>query len=175
MKLNLGETAAMLGVSLPTMRKYVSDGIPYEQKGGQGSEWIFNAPDCVQWVKAQAVANAVGDVSQADVDELKKRKLAADTTVAEVEAAKQRGEVIYIDEAVRIRTSEALAVKAKLLSIPARLDHVVAGSSDRRFCRQVITDEIYGALEELATGSIDIDAVFPEGFESESAGLGTAS
>ncbi|MEZ5490289.1 MAG: terminase small subunit [Gammaproteobacteria bacterium] len=162
MKGNLQEAAVILGVSLTTMRKYVLDGMPYEQKGTQGKQWVLNIPDCVQWAKNQAVANAVGDVAQADMEELKKRKLAADTTVAEVEAAKKRGEVIYIEDAVKIRTAEVLAAKARLLSIPARIDHVVAGSTDRRFCRQVITDELYGALEELATGSIDVEAVFPE-------------
>ena len=77
---------------------------------------------------------------------------------------------------VRVRTAEALSVKAKLLAIPARVDHVVAGSSDRRFCRQVLTDEIMEALQEIATKSIDIDTVFPGDAESEGAdGLGAAA
>lgn len=175
MKANLQECASALGVSVPTIRRWAADGMPYDSKGSQSKPWVFDIPRCVQWIKDQAVLNAVGDVSDADFEQLKKRKLAAETTVAEVQAARERGEVIRIEDAIRVRTAEALAVKAKLLSIPSRIDHVLAGSSDRRFCRQVLTDEIYGALEELATRSIDVSLVFPDGAGEEGDGLGSAS
>lgn len=173
---NIQEAAVILGYSVPTIKRYIQLGMPVKSKGGRGKDYVLSLPDCVAWVADLKVKNAIGDVDQATEQELRRRKLAAETKLAELEALKKTGEVIYIDDAVRIRTHEALAVKASLLAIPPRIDHVLAGSNDRKFCRTTLNDEILGALEELATRSIDVESVFPsKDGGDESNGLGSSA
>ncbi len=158
MKTNLTDTADLLGVSLPTIRKYISEGMPFDQKGSLSRKWVFDMAKCISWSRDREVRNTVGDVTEVDIEGLRKRKLAAETTLAEIEAAQKKGEVVYISDVLKIRALEGFAVKAKLLAIPQRIDHILAASSDRKFCKETLTEEIIDALDELKTGTISVDA-----------------
>ena len=48
MTLNLVETAELLGASLPMARRYVADGMSFEQKGTQRRHYVFDSARCVQ-------------------------------------------------------------------------------------------------------------------------------
>ena len=79
-QVNRAELAEILGVSLPTITSKVSKGMPFEQRGGRGREWTFDTAAVFEWEKEQAIINATGDLSSVTDDELKRRKLAAETT-----------------------------------------------------------------------------------------------
>lgn len=168
---NINEASVILGFSAPTIRKFISQGMPVKSKGGRGKDYTLDLPACVNWIAEQRVNNAVGDVSLADLEELKKRKLAAETTIAEIEAAKLRSEVVYVQDAIRAFTHEALAVKARILAIPQRLAAALAGINDQRQIKQILTDELHATLEELSARSVDVPAVLGAGDEQGGAGV----
>ena len=97
-QVNRAELAEILGVSLPTITSKVSKGMPFEQRGGRGREWTFDTAAVFEWEKEQAIINATGDLSSVTDDELKRRKLAAETTLVELEAGKKRGDLIPREE-----------------------------------------------------------------------------
>ena len=102
-QVNRAELAEILGVSLPTITSKVSKGMPFEQRGGRGKEWTFDTAAVFQWEKEQAILSATGDLSSVTDDELKRRKLAAETTLVELEAGKKRGELIPKDEIEKLK------------------------------------------------------------------------
>lgn len=157
---NLTQASIILGYSPPTLRKFIAQGMPVKQKGGNGKDYTLDLPACIQWLGDQKVKNAIGDVDAADIDELKKRKLAAETTIAEIEAAKSRGEVVFVTDALKAFTHEAIAVKARILAVPQRLAAALAGITDQRKIKQILTDELHSAFEELSARSVDVDTIF---------------
>lgn len=149
--LNVTQLADHYGVHRQTITSWVRRGMPAEAGGGVGKAYEFDSTKVAAWREQEAVRNAVGDVDQADENELKRRKLAADTTVAEVEAAKARGEVVYIDDAVKEVTAAIYEVKAKLYASPARIAPQIVGETDETRIKDVIQSEFEQALYELQT------------------------
>jgi|GEM_PF-4411044 len=49
MKVNMADLADIIGVSLPTIRSWLKKGLPYDQAGSNGKEWIFDTPNAIQW------------------------------------------------------------------------------------------------------------------------------
>jgi len=150
---NINEASITLGYSVPTITKYIAEGMPVKSKGGRGRDYILVFADCFKWIYEKGINNAVGDTTQADTKELKKRKLAAETGLAEIEYSQKRKEVVAVTEVARLLMLEALAVKAKLRAIPARIDHVLVALTNQTKLREILLDAIDEALEELATGA----------------------
>jgi len=167
---NIRDASLILGYSPPTLRKFIAQGMPVQKKGGRGKDYVLNLPQCIEWMADQKVRAAVGDVTTADVEELKKRKLAAETTITEIEAATARGDVVYISESLRAFTHEALAVKARILATPQRLAAALAGITEQREIKRILTDELHSAFEELSARSIDVDSVLSGGHEPDGEG-----
>ena len=151
MKLNRMELAEFFDLSLPSIDARVRKGMPFESKGGRGKEWVFESADVVAWEKQQAVNNAIGDTALVDSEELKQRKLAAETSIAEIEAAKARGEVLEIDAVVKVITNDYITLKQRLRQVAQRLAPLVVGETDELEVKQTISEEIDDALTELSS------------------------
>jgi len=150
MELNRAEVAELLGLSLPSVDTRIRKGMPYISKGGRGKEWIFSSPAVVEWEKKQAIHNAIGDTALVDSDELKQRKLAAETTIAEIEAAKARGEVVEIDVVAKIITDDYITLKQRMRQIAQRVAPIIVGETDELIVKNLITQETDDALIELS-------------------------
>lgn len=83
---NITEAAVILGYSPTTLRQFIAKGMPVKQKGRRGKEYTLDIPACIAWLTDQHVLAAIGSDDTADIEDLKRRKLAAETTVAEIEA-----------------------------------------------------------------------------------------
>ncbi|MAI64817.1 MAG: hypothetical protein CL600_08080 [Alteromonas sp.] len=150
MQVNRAELAEILGLSLPSVDSRVKRGMPYVSKGGRGREWVFESSDCVAWEKQQAINNAIGDTALVDAEELKQRKLAAETSIAEIEAAKARGEVLEISAVVKVITNDYITLKQRLRQVAQRIAPLVVGETDELEVKQIISEEIDDALTELS-------------------------
>lgn len=130
-----------LGISRPTLIKKLT-GVPYRWEAGTNSK-LYLLPDVVRGL-------AESNSGKPDFDAAKARKMSADAIVAEITAAKARGEVIELNLVEQVLTEEYTAVRAKLLNIPAKLapilDTMPAGIEPKR---ALIMQEIVEALEEL--------------------------
>ncbi len=154
MRLSKAEIADLLGCSLPTVDAKVRRGMPFTQRGGQGKKWIFESADVIAWERDQAVTNAIGDESTADEEELKRRKLAAETSMAELSLAKERREVAPLEE-IEKGVSKAFAeVRARMRNVPGRAVPMLIGETDETRFKSVLLAEIDQALETLAESGL---------------------
>ena len=161
-QVNRAELAQILAVSLPTINAMIKRGMPFEQRGSRGKEWIFNTADVLDWRTEQAVIDAVGDTNESSEDELRRRKLAAETTIVEISAAKERGEVVYIDDAVKMITDDYIAAKSRLRNIPLRVAVSLVGETDERKVKDILISEIDEALTDCANQFIAVGEEFSE-------------
>lgn len=150
MKLNRTELAELLGVTLPSIDLRIRKGMPFDCKGGRGKPWVFDSSDCVEWEKQQAINNALGDTDTTDTEELKRRKLAAETTIAEIDAAKKRGEVASLIEIERVWSQALIELRTRLRLIPARVSSRVLSLQNESDIKAALLDEVDQALTTLA-------------------------
>ncbi len=149
---SLVQLAAVFAVHRNTVAAWVKRGCPYLQKAdrSQGIEWQFDTAEVHQWRTDQAVTNAVGDTSEADQEELYRRKLAAETTIAEVNAAKQRGEVADLEEVERQWRDTVLELRARIRQIPIRVAPQLLGVTELAEIKEILLDEVDESLTTLA-------------------------
>jgi len=126
--------------------------MPYLQKGGRGKEWSFDTADIITWIKDQAITDAVGDLTQVHEEELKRRKLAAETTIVEIEAAKKKGEVVLLVDVERTIRDLCIELRAMMMLVPQR-----AASHDPEL-KRVLEDEIKEALKDALDIELDYDS-----------------
>lgn len=154
-QVNRQELAGILGCSLPTITSKVQRGMPFLQKGCRGKEWLFDTADVLEWEKAQAISNMIGDISAVNDEELRRRKLAAETVIVEIEAAKKRGEVAPLDDMERAWRDTLLEVKARFRQMPSRVAGQLVGLTDETQIKGVLLDEVDQCLTVLSDGSTD--------------------
>lgn len=156
-QVNRAELAEILGVSLPTITSKVSKGMPFEQRGGRGKEWTFDTAAVFEWEKEQAIINATGDLSSVTDDELRRRKLAAETTIVELEAGKKRGDLIPREEIETMLVNLVLDTKARLLLVPRRCAPLLTHLTSEQEIRDIIENEQREALTDLSNMGADQD------------------
>lgn len=154
MELSKADLARMFGVSLPCIGQWVGKGCPYITKGGPGKQWIFNSADVRLWREDQAIQQMVGDTSALDIDEARRRKLAAEAALVELDLAQRRGDVIEIEEVAGVVGDDYANVRAKLLALATKLAPQVLGIEDLAECKALIERGVAEALEELTADGI---------------------
>ncbi|MEQ3640801.1 MAG: terminase small subunit [Alteromonas sp.] len=154
-KVNRAELAEILGVSLPTITSKVNKGMPYLQRGQRGKEWLFDTAAVYEWEKEQAILNVTGDLSAVTDDELRRRKLAAETTLVELEAGKKRGDLLPKEEIEKFLSDMAISTRTRLLLVPRRCAAQLTGNNDEVAIRQIIEEEQLEALTDVSNMIID--------------------
>ena len=154
---NLQTACGLLNKGPNTLKGWFKQGCPVVQRGNQHAEWQIAIGDVLSWREEQAVINGIGDTSTADADELKKRKLAAETTLVEIEVAKAKGEVAYIDDVAKELFARTLAAKTRMRNVATRVVSQIIGETNESKIKDIITDEIDYALSELSNRFIDVD------------------
>lgn len=151
-KLNRSDLAAHLGKSLPTIDRWIKDGMPVVRRGGRGVEWEFDLADVISWQIDVARAAAGGDAT--DLAEIEKRTAAAKMLKAELELAKARGEVAPLAQIERNLAKVFAEVRANMRNIPSAVVSDIIGETDERRLKSVLLEEIDKALEALATADL---------------------
>lgn len=150
---NRSGLAEFFGVALPTVDGWVRQGVPVKQRGGRGRQWEFDTADVFNWLRDKAVAEATGDV-QADEAELKRRKLQAETTKAELELAKARGDVAPVREFERAQAAAFAQIRANIMNVPQRAVLQLLGETDETIFKEKLRAELTLALQESATADL---------------------
>lgn len=156
---SLSELSALLGVHRNTLSTWVKRGCPHLQKAdrSRGQEWQFDLAAVVRWREDQAVAAALGDTTQIDDKEARRRKLAAEAALTELELAKEQGKVVEIDQVARVVGEEYANCRARLLAIPSKLAPLLDATPGINAKRDLIEQAITEALDELtADGAADL-------------------
>lgn len=150
MTLNRAQLADFFGIALTTVDVWVKAGCPVQQRGSAGVPWEFNSRDIHQWQLDQKVAQATGDKPK-EADDVKLRKLLAETEMVELELAKKKGEVVELPLVERALSQAFADVQARLRNLPGRLAPQLLGETEERRFKDVMLGEIDEALEELST------------------------
>jgi phage terminase Nu1 subunit (DNA packaging protein) len=142
--LNTSTLAEHYGVHRQTILSWARKGMPYITKGGKGREWQFNSVEVDKWKEQQAINNAIGDTSLADAEELKRRKLAADTTIAEVEAARAKSLVVPVEDMERTVRDLSIEIATRMMIVGKRCfpNNLEYRNLVDEEVRQVLTDAI---------------------------------
>lgn len=169
MIVNASELADLMGVHRNTVAKWARNGCPFIQKSDKkrGLEWQFESSDVIRWTQDQAIKNAVGNVEDVQEDELRRRKLAAETAISEIEAAKAKGLVVLVEDVIRIISDDYVKIKQRLRTIPARVAPSIVGEPDETVIKSEIETEIDESLNELSTRFINWDEESSEGDQQE--------
>lgn len=166
---NRAELAEIHGTSLPTISAWVRKGCPFRKAGAKGREWEFDTAEVAEWREAQAVAAAVGDTAAMDIEAVKKRKLLAETVIAEIEAAKLRRQVIEIDEVGKVVGEDYARCKARLRSIPTKAASAVLEAAAGDAAVAEITDVLRTMIDEALS---ELSSFTDEGLDDEEDGPG---
>lgn len=148
--------AEFFGVSLPTVDVWVRDGCPFVKKGSRGVEWEFATGDVWEWHQERAVRDATGD-AQLTEQELKRRKLEAETLKAELELEEARGAVALITDFERAQSAFAATVQANIMQVPQRVVLRLLGETDELLFKRVLREELVTALKQAAEDELQID------------------
>ncbi|EDW0215253.1 TPA: terminase small subunit [Escherichia coli] len=85
------------------------------------------------------------------------RKLRAEATLAELELAKQRGEVAPIEEFQSVWANRFTIIRANMLQLPQRVVTMLIGETSERRFKQVMTEEIKQILTAAASSGTEAD------------------
>lgn len=118
------------------------------QLGRRGSK--YETADVIHWMNKKNVDNFLGDAGAIDIEEAKRRKIAAEAALAETELERVRGTLVEV-EAIEKAWSELVSnCRAKLLSIPAKASPEVYGAESLADVKLVLKNAIVEALNELS-------------------------
>lgn len=151
---NRAGVADVFGVALTTVDAWVRAGCPVVQRGSRGVEWSFNTADVARWREDERAKQAAGEQPQ-DEDQLRKRKLMAETLTAELALAKARGDVAPVEQVERMAARAFAAVRAGMRNIPRRVASSLVGETDERRIKAVLKDEIDQALANLSNADLN--------------------
>lgn len=148
---------------MPTLDDWVRRGCPVVERGGRGRAWKFNSADVRAW-RDEDIREQLSEVKSVPVDELKRRKLEAETQQLELDLAKAKGEVVPVAQYERALAKAFGEVRAGLRNVvPGRAARRLIGEDDETRIKAVLREEVDQALEVLA----DADLIFEEDLEDD--------
>ena len=151
---NRTEIAAIYGHALTTIDGWVTAGCPVESGGGRGKPKLFNTAKVAAWREAVLREQLTGNLD-VNEEQLKRRRMIAETERAELELAKARGEVAPIEQIERASAKVFSEIKVRMLQLPSRLaPQLVGATSNQRNIRRIVKREVEDVLESMS--SVDL-------------------
>lgn len=163
---NKTELAGILGVTTPTVDSWVRDGCPIEKKGSHGVASVFNTAAVIKWFETRARQEAAGKTAAGE-QELKRRKLSAETELAELELAKARGDVAPIAEFERSQAILMAAIRTNMRNVPRRAVLQLLGCTDETEFTTKLLEEIDLALVTAADAEQEMERIQDEDSEDD--------
>lgn len=153
-KLNRAGLAEHMGISLPTVDRWVKEGMPVVQRGSRGVEWAFDLSEVIRWWGDRKVEAATGATD--DLEEIEKRTARAKMEKAELELAKAKGEVAPVREFERAQARIMAAIRQNVMNVTSRAVLQLLGETNETAFKQKLRAELTLALEQSAEAEIDL-------------------
>lgn len=154
-RLNRAGLAEHLAVSLPTIDRWVKDGMPVVQRGSRGVEWTFDLAEVIRWRIERATSEATAG-APTDVEEIEKRAASAKMQMAELDLAKKRGEVADVRDFERAWARMLAEIQVKVMNVPQRVVIQLLGETNETLFKQKLKAELTQALTAAAEAEIDL-------------------
>jgi phage terminase Nu1 subunit (DNA packaging protein) len=151
MIVNKRQLADILGMAEETLTQYQKDStfpVLVKRRGRSGSD--YETADVIAWLERRKINATVGNQDLIDLEEGKRRKMAAEAGLAELELLKEQGKVIEIERVADELGEQLSNLRAKLLSIPSKVAGQAYTAKDIREIKQILDDAIFEALNELS-------------------------
>ncbi len=155
--LNRTALADHMGVSAPTIDRWIKEGMPIVTRGGRGVEWEFSLPDVIRWWGKRKEDAAAGGDHMSDMAEIERRTALAKMQRAELELAKEKGEVAPIREFERAQARMMAAIRTNVMNVTQRAVTQLLGETDEAVFKSKLTAELRLALEQSADADLSED------------------
>lgn len=106
----------------------------------------------LRWVAEQREKGSSEDDREFTMDwrEARRRKVAAQASLAELELGIKQRKLVFIDDATKLWANQITNCRTRLLGIPSKLSPLVAVEVDPVKCQALIQEEIHQTLKELS-------------------------
>ncbi|HEX2526912.1 MAG TPA: hypothetical protein VHL31_11540 [Geminicoccus sp.] len=139
--------AAELGLDRRTVAKRLALATPHSVAPDGSPRWLL--PEAVK-----ALFAIQDDRRRIDFDEARQRKVAAEAQLAELELARQRGEVVAIEDVGVELEQRYAAVRARLMAMPPKLAPLLC-PDEPATAQSMIEAAVVEALAELSERELD--------------------
>lgn len=131
-------------------------------RGRLGSQ--FMTADVVAWMEKKKVENLIGNQDAIDLEEAKRRKMAAEAGLAELELMKEQGYLVEIEKVANDFGEQLSNFKAKMISIPSKCAAQIHTADNVQEIKSILEDAITEALNEIrGVGQNNSEGEFAEG------------
>lgn len=148
------EISELFGVAESTVDQWIRRGCPIIKRGSKGVAWEINSAAVSDWLRQRDLEQATGN-NLNDEQELKRRKLAAETQKAEMEMLKAKGELVPLRQLERALANTFAELKTNMRNIPRRTATSIVGETDEIRIKEVLLAEVDQALEVLSQFTLD--------------------
>ena len=166
---SLEKTAQLFGVDPRTIQRWLRDGCP-GTKDAKG-RWSLNSAVVSEWLRERERTLVLGEVSDIDEGEARRRKIAAEAALAEFDLAMKTGAAISIDDHGKSMDTAFGNVRAKLLNLGAKIAPLVIGSTNVTETKDLIDGGIREVLAELSNGEVRHNPISDDEPQPEGPGI----
>lgn len=131
-------------------------------RGRLGSQYM--TADVVAWMEKKKVENLIGNQDAIDLEEAKRRKMAAEAGLAELELMKEQGYLVEIEKVANDFGEQLSNFRAKMISIPSKCAAQIYTADNVQEIKSILEDAITEALNEIrGVGQNNPEGEFAEG------------
>jgi len=134
-----------LGVTLPTVDRWTREGMPFVQRGGRGSQWLFDLNEVARWHYEGRAAEGGRDPEAMDPND---RKQWYDGEMKRRELQVRDRELIQASELEETIATAFAFVAHSMLALPDNLERRSGLAPEHT---EAIEQAIHEAMDELAT------------------------
>lgn len=149
------DLANLFGVSVPTVDGWLRNGCPVLDRGGSGRVGKYNTADVANWIRERAREEATGGV-QADENQLRIRRMTAETEKAELDLAVAKSEVAPVREFEKATASLMAVIRQNIMNVPGRAVMQLLGETDETVFKTKLRAELALALETAAEADLEV-------------------
>ena len=158
---NQSQLAALIGVSTKTVQQWDRAGLRDAARlKSSGRSAKYDAPAALRWWRDLEVQKALEPYSSTDLEDERRRLVAAQATRAELDLAREQGELIPVVDAKRAWGFVLTRIRARIVAMEGSLPLILVGMDTPRgvsgvlgpACRELL-DEIRAVADEIEDDS----------------------
>ena len=112
------EFAELVGLTTRQIRNMEKSGIPHRASGNRK---LYPVPAAILWWRDREVERAVASVEVGDIEAARLRKMQAEAARSELELARERGDLIHVDDLEQLHQAPLATIRARLLALPGQI------------------------------------------------------
>ncbi len=145
------DLAAFFGVTTKTVRAWEGQGCPVERVGAKGRQSAYDTAAVLAWRERRASEAATTSAIHVDIEEARRRKVAAEAALAERELARLEAEYVAVADVGPMVAAEYAVVRDAIGAIPAEMARDLEGL-DAAVIEELLASKVTEVLTALSEG-----------------------